>query len=308
MSKNSPFDLKSYLDERRGIINRSLGAILSTCSPDRELTRAMDHSLMAGGKRLRPILTLAAAETLGGDHRTALAPACAIEMIHTYSLIHDDLPAMDDDDLRRGRPTAHVKFSEATAVLAGDGLLTHAFQVLSRPEKYFSIHPGPEILLELVAVISDAAGINGMIQGQMMDILAQGDKDAPRKMDLDHIKEIHRRKTGRMIMASVDAGVLCGDHDPEDRKALALYADRIGLAFQVVDDILNVEGDPAVMGKAAGSDAESHKMTFPAQLGLEGSRRYARELILEAEAALDQFGDRAMALRAVAGYIMDRKK
>lgn len=264
---------------------------------------AMEHSLMAGGKRLRPILSIASAQVCGKDFFIALPACCAIEMIHTYSLIHDDLPAMDDDDLRRGLPTCHKKFSEATAILAGDALLTHAFNVISNPEDIFDIYPDPEIRVQLISKISQAAGIQGMVQGQMLDMQSFGPNT---KNDLDHLKQIHALKTGKMITASVEAGAISVGSDITTTKKLIVYADKIGLAFQVVDDILNIEGDPEIMGKAAGSDTLNDKMTFPAIIGLDASKKYAKELIDSALEAIWELGEKAIPLRAIASYIINR--
>lgn len=310
------FNLSEYLADNRVLVDNALSKILNTMDKERELVMAMTHSLMAGGKRVRPVLALATAHALGKDPVVALPACCAIEMIHTYSLIHDDLPAMDDDDLRRGLPTCHKKFSEATAILAGDGLLTHAFSILAAPSPYFEKFPDAQIRLMLVEKISEAAGVNGMVEGQMLDMQAENGS-IPNKGNnpdkLTHLKKIHRYKTGAMIRVSVEAGALSAGADTKAVDALTSYAEHIGLAFQVMDDILNVEGDPSVMGKAAGSDALHDKMTFPAIIGLEESKTYARELIDNAMQALDRYGnkgfkDDAAALRAIAQYIINRKR
>lgn len=299
------FNLPAFIEEKQAVVNACLKKILDTFDRDRELVRAMDHSLMAGGKRVRPILALASAAACNGDERLALPAACAMEMIHTYSLIHDDLPAMDDDDLRRGLPTCHKKFSEATAILAGDGLLTHAFHILGNPCGLFDPVPAPKVMLSLAALISDASGVNGMVEGQMLDMQSyDGNKDNL----LDHLKNIHALKTGRMISASVEAGALSIQAEPDQRENLLAYAGHIGLSFQVMDDILNVEGDPEKMGKAAGSDALHDKMTFPAIIGLGESKAYARELTDAALAALEPFDEKADPLRAIAVYITNRDR
>ena len=301
------FDLHAYLTRQRKIMEDALLKILSQRDEQLELTRAMHHSLMAGGKRLRPVLCMASAEASGENALLALPPACAIEMIHTYSLIHDDLPAMDDDDLRRGLPTCHKAFTEATAILAGDGLLTHAFTILSRPALYFEFFPSESILLELVNMVSRAAGVGGMVEGQMMDMLAP-DLNIPVSDAMDYLKKLHWLKTGQMIKVSVEAGAVCAGASPAVRDQLVLYSEKIGLAFQVVDDILNVEGDAAVMGKATGSDAEHDKLTFPALLGLEPSRQFAATLVSDARDALASLGDKARPLMAIADYIITRKR
>jgi geranylgeranyl diphosphate synthase type II len=306
MSPDS-FDLQKYLTQKREILENALLNILSRRDEQLELTRAMRHSLMAGGKRLRPVLCMAAAEASGENPLLALPPACAIEMIHTYSLIHDDLPAMDNDDLRRGLPTCHKAFTEATAILAGDALLTHAFTVLSRPALCFDLFPSDHILLELIHMVSRAAGVAGMVEGQMMDMLAP-DLDMPVTEAMDYLKKLHWLKTGQMIKVSVEAGAVCAGAPPAVRDQLVLYSEKIGLAFQVVDDILNVEGDAAIMGKATGSDAQHDKLTFPALLGLEPSRQFAATLVSEARDVLAPLGENARPLMAIADYIITRKR
>lgn len=300
------FDLKPYLEKKQTLVNQALTRIIDSFDRSRELIQAAEHSLMAGGKRLRPVLCLAAAQIGGSDSKPALPVSCAIEMIHTYSLIHDDLPAMDDDDLRRGVLTCHKKFSEATAILAGDALLTHAFFVLSRPEAYFDTFPEPGQRLTIIQKIASAAGISGMVEGQMLDMHPYT-PDTHTDNDLDHLKTIHGLKTGKMISASVEAGALSVGTDSWSIAKLIRYADSIGLAFQVVDDILNIEGNPKIMGKASGSDALNEKMTFPALIGLERSKKFAKELIDKALEALSGFGAAdAAPLKAIAQYIIDR--
>ncbi len=300
------FELKPYLAEKQALINDYLKKILLYYGQDRELVQAMAHSLMAGGKRLRPILCMAAAGVIGKNPLIALPPALAIEMIHTYSLIHDDLPAMDDDDLRRGLPTCHTQFSEATAILAGDALLTQAFSVISQPRNFFDIYPEDKIRLQLVGKIASAAGTNGMVEGQMLDMQAQTSNC---HNSLEHLKKIHSLKTGKMIRVSVESGALSANASSLQTKKLLTYADKIGLAFQVVDDILNIEGNPEVMGKASGSDILNDKMTFPAIIGLEDSKRYARQLVDQALEALDFFkGTATEPLKEIANYIVNRDR
>ncbi|MBF0376717.1 MAG: polyprenyl synthetase family protein [Desulfamplus sp.] len=371
------FNLSKYLKEKKYIIEEYLNKILLQFDQQRELVKAMRHSLMAGGKRLRPILAIAAVEAVGGDFRLSIPVACAIEMIHTYSLIHDDLPAMDNDDLRRGIPTCHKAFSEATAILAGDALLTHAFTIVSKPEQIklksnqdkfakseqsiFEVFPDKLILLELVNLISDAAGVDGMVEGQMMDMAGasftnnplpssnnlhlQSKVDSPFQsgsfksdisLKMDYLKRLHHLKTGRMIIASVQAGAISVGVMPnhninakeqlvtkqfknltnrfgsETFNLLTLYAENIGLAFQVTDDILNVEGDPSIMGKAAGSDRLNDKLTFPTLLGLEESKKFAAQLVDGAIESLSMlpldFQERSLPLKAIAQYILNRNK
>lgn len=299
------FNFKAYLETQRDLINTHLKKLLNQFDSDRDLIQAMTHSLMAGGKRLRPILALAAAQACQKDTDFALPAGCAIEMIHTYSLIHDDLPAMDNDEVRRGIPTCHMQFSEAIALLAGDALLTQAFSLLSNPEPIFSRYPVADIRLKLISQIADASGTDGMVEGQMMDMLSYEGSDDDL---LNHLKHIHALKTGKMIIVSVEAGAISVDADQQQVDSLVEYADKIGLAFQVVDDILNVEGDPDVMGKAAGSDLINDKMTFPAIIGLDQSKQYAKRLIDDALDSLSSFGRDAQPLRAIAEYIIHRKR
>ncbi len=299
------FDLKAYLNENQTLINTYLKKVFESFNPGRKLIMAMKHSLMAGGKRLRPILSIASAQACSKDFLYALPACCAIELIHTYSLIHDDLPAMDDDDLRRGLPTCHKQFSEATAILAGDGLLTHAFHILSTPEPVFTKYPDNHIRMKLISKISKAAGIQGMVEGQMLDM--QSVESASNDY-LGHLKHIHALKTGKMIIASVESGAISVGASPETVSRLAIYADKIGLAFQVVDDILNVEGDPEIMGKAAGSDALNDKMTFPGIIGLDASRKYAKTLVAEAIEVVDCLNEPATALKEIANYIINRDR
>lgn len=282
------------------MIDQAIEAIIQSHFPDSRLCRAMRYSLMASGKRLRPILCLAAAETVGTVNPQVIAAACGIEMIHTYSLIHDDLPAMDNDDLRRGNPTCHVRFDEATAILAGDALLTFAFEILASSE----IPPeNAGRMLAVIRNISLAAGHKGMIEGQMRDIAAEG-----KQIDINALQALHGLKTGALISASVAAGALLGGGSSRDMLQLETYARHIGLAFQVVDDVLNVDGDEGRMGKATGTDASRGKSTYPSLLGLDRSRALAAELVDRALGVIDGFGDKANALAALAGYVIDRKR
>lgn len=266
------------------------------------LADAMVHAVTAGGKRIRPILCAAAAEAAGGSRDAGvLRAACALEMIHTYSLIHDDLPAMDDDALRRGKPTCHVAFDEPTAILAGDALLTLAFQVLSTVEVTGNAHATQ--WLQVIRRVSEAAGARGMVAGQMLDISAEGSTLTPGELET-----VHALKTGALISASVYAGAVLGNADTLQTKRLCTYARNIGMAFQVADDILNVEGDAAVMGKAVGTDAARNKNTYPLLIGLEASKKMARRLVDDALQALSVFDNRSDPLRAIARYIIERKK
>jgi geranylgeranyl diphosphate synthase, type II len=309
LKMNEPvFDVTAFLTQHRELVNHCLEKMLASFDPNRELVRAMRHSLMAGGKRLRPVLAMASARACGENVNLALPAACALEMIHTYSLIHDDLPAMDDDDLRRGQPTCHKKFSEPTAILAGDALLTHAFYILSRPGDLFDPVPAPGILLELGAVISRAAGVNGMVEGQMLDMHAetQDNFEGNKNRLLDHLTHMHALKTGQMIVASVEAGAMSVNAPGHLKKKLTAYATHLGLAFQVMDDILNVEGNPEKLGKAAGSDLRKGKLTFPGILGLDRSKVFAKQVIDQALGAIARLDSRADPLRAIAGYVINR--
>jgi geranylgeranyl diphosphate synthase type II len=258
----------------------------------------MRYSLFAGGKRLRPILCLAASEAVGGEIQSAMPAGCALEMIHTYSLIHDDLPAMDDDDLRRGKPTNHKVFGEAIAILAGDGLLTEAFVLLS---DYHSLLP--ERAVQVIGVIAEAASYRGMVGGQVVDMLSQN-----KPADLETVQQMHSRKTAALIAAATESGALAGKGSEAQVAALARYGRAIGLAFQIADDILDIEGDTELLGKSTGADEARGKVTYPAAVGLESSRQAANDMIHDALAALEGFDDKANPLRSLAHYIITRKK
>ncbi len=299
------FDLSAYLSEKRRMIDRQMEQLIKEQGNPSRLHEAMHYSLMGNGKRLRPVLCIAAAEAVDGKiTRSVLRTACALEMIHTYSLIHDDLPAMDNDELRRGRPTCHIRFDEATAILAGDALLTLAFQVLAgqvlagcRPES------DAERQLQVISTIASAAGSRGMIEGQMRDMFAQG-----KQTDTEALKQIHEFKTGAMIEASVVSGALCGGGTEKQVEALSDYAGNIGLAFQVADDVLNVEGDPKIMGKSTGTDQMLQKATYPGLLGLEESKQYAKDLVANALQSLSIFDNKAAPLYAIARYVVERNR
>lgn len=299
--KMNKFDLNSYLSSERKQIDHALGVIIENKSKDSTIKDAMRYSLMSSGKRLRPILCIAAAETVGRHSDDTMRAACAIEMIHTYSLIHDDLPAMDNDTLRRGRPTCHIKFDEATAILAGDALLTLAFEILSSVESADRNHAFNR--LRVIHTIATAAGCKGMIEGQMQDIAAEGDV-----LGLEDLKKMHRLKTGALIEASVISGTILGNGNRDQIENLKNYARNIGLAFQITDDILNVEGDPDIMGKDVGTDQARGKSTYPSILGMEKSKEFVKKLVNDALKVLDYFDNKADPLRAIAHYIVVRKK
>jgi geranylgeranyl diphosphate synthase type II len=301
VNRNDELQLREYLAGRKALIDATLDDFL----PSEEnyppvIFQAVRYSLLAGGKRLRPILCLAAAEAVGGDIRAILPVACALEFIHTYSLIHDDLPAMDNDDYRRGRLTAHKVFGEDIAILAGDALLTEAFRLLTRSE----LMPGipPESILAVAAEIAAAAGWFGMIGGQVLDVRSEG-----KTIDLETLQQIHRLKTGALIRVSLRSGALLSGASAAMLASLSDYGRQIGLAFQIADDILNVEGDRILLGKQTGSDAARRKVTFPSLLGIEASRARAVSLIAEALTSLASFDERAAPLRLIAGYVLERK-
>jgi geranylgeranyl diphosphate synthase type II len=299
----SPFDLKPYLTDCRERMDQALEGYLIRRVPETSRTgRAVRYSLMAGGKRLRPILCLAGCEAAGGEPDDALPAACALEMIHTYSLIHDDLPAMDDDDLRRGRPTCHKAFDEATAILAGDALLTLAFAILADIGSKSGASEAAR-RLSLIRRLAAAAGIGGMVEGQMRDIASEGVQ-----LDLEGLTALHQMKTGALIEASVWCGGASAGAGSAVLERLSRYGRHIGLAFQVVDDILNVEGDPMKLGKAVGTDAMRGKNTYPSLLGMEASRKLAREQVEAALGAIADLDDRSDPLRAIARYVIERDR
>jgi len=295
------FDLRSYIAQKNRLVNTALETYFQDPLHSRRIVEAMTYSLMAGGKRIRPILCLAAAEAVGGKEADALPAACALEMIHTYSLIHDDLPSIDDDTLRRGKPTCHIAFDEATAILAGDALLTMAFQVLSSVQ--FAENDYAVKWLNIIHLVSAAAGYRGMILGQMLDIASEG-----KQLSVKELEVMHALKTGALIEASLQSGAIIGCANDSQLELLKRYSQKIGLAFQVADDILNVEGNPGVMGKAIGTDRLREKSTYPSILGLEKSKEYAKDLIHNALLALDTFDKKADPLRAIATYIIERKR
>lgn len=295
-------ELKAYLRAKANLVNQELERCLPEDDAQPRVVAAMRHSLMAGGKRLRPILCMAAAEALGGEARATLPAALALEMIHTYSLIHDDLPALDDDQLRRGQPTCHTCFDEATAILAGDALLTLAFEVLARGNRAQD-HSEAAIWLQLVARMAADAGYQGMVEGQMRDLAAEG-----RRLDIEDLRALHALKTGKLLQSAVACGAMIARADTEQLAALEKYGRHVGLAFQVADDVLNVTGDPVKMGKAVGTDADRQKNTYPALLGLDASRTYADGLVADALHAISGFGAKAEPLRAIARYIVARNR
>ena len=295
-------EIRTYLREQKEIVEQGLVRYMFRAGGEfADHIDTMRYSLFAGGKRLRPILCLAAARMVSRaaiPDEAILPVACALECIHTYSLIHDDLPAMDDDALRRGKPTNHAVYGEAAAILAGDGLHCFAFDLLSNPD-YGVI--SPEARLRIIAVIARAAGPLGMVGGQYLDVVNEG-----RKIDYELLRTIHRSKTGALITASVVSGGIAAGADAVEQRLLADYGNAVGLAFQIVDDILNVEATPEQLGKAVGSDAARGKATYPALFGLDKAKTMAADAVAAATLALDHFGEGAEPLRALAQYIIER--
>jgi len=295
------FQLDRYLKERAALVERALARVVPESSgPDRRLFEAMRYSLLGGGKRLRPILALAACEAVGGAPQRAMGFACAVEMIHNYSLIHDDLPCMDNDDLRHGRPTSHKVFGEAMATLSGDGLLTDAFKVLAASA---SDGVPSAVVLQAVADLAEAAGSSGMVGGQVIDLESEG-----RTLSLDELKVLHAKKTGALFHASIVGGARLGGATDSQLSSLSDYARALGLAFQVIDDLLDVEATTEQMGKRTGKDEAAGKATFPALLGVDRSREFARELERRAHQALAGFDSGADPLRAIATFVVERKR
>ncbi|WP_240985541.1 polyprenyl synthetase family protein [Acididesulfobacillus acetoxydans] len=262
------------------------------------LAESMRYSLAGGGKRIRPVLALAAAEMNGGDPKKVLPSAAALELIHTYSLIHDDLPAMDDDDYRRGRLSNHKVFGEGTAILAGDALLTYAFELLSLPADV-----APELQVRVLREVAEAAGPRGMVYGQVLDLEGEGTS-----LSLAEIERIHRHKTGAMLMVSARLGGILAGSDELRLAALTEYAGALGLAFQIKDDILDVEGESEILGKPVGSDQKRGKATYPSLLGLAGARAHLQSQVDQAKASLRLFGQRGEFLRDLADFIAERRR
>jgi geranylgeranyl diphosphate synthase type II len=293
-------DIKAYLSRKKDVIDKTLEKLVPPAKAfPPAIHEAIRYSLFAGGKRVRPVLALASAEALGATTANLLPVAGTLELIHTYSLIHDDLPAMDDDDLRRGRPTCHKVYGEAIAILAGDGLLTMAFEVLSDPRRMKAIPA--RALVKIIRELSVASGVFGMVGGQVVDIQSEN-KD----IDFPTLEYIHTHKTGALIRASVRVGALYAKAGKRQFAALTRYGEMAGLAFQIADDILDLTGKQEELGKDIGSDLEKGKKTFPSFLGLEESRRRAEEVVGEALGALKGFDRKADPLRELAKYIINR--
>jgi geranylgeranyl diphosphate synthase, type II len=292
-------NLRDYLVRQQALIDAELDRLVpAESTAPATIHRAMRYSLFAGGKRIRPILAIEAGRAVAGDPAGVMAAACALELVHTYSLIHDDLPALDNDDYRRGKPTCHKVFGEAMAILAGDALLTHAFQVLSTLD-----HIPAERQVRMLAELATAAGTaGGMIGGQVADLEGEG-----KPPDAQLLETIHRAKTGALLRASLRIGAIYAGADEQQYAALSCYGEHVGLAFQIVDDILDVEESSEALGKTAGKDAQQQKITFPAVYGLEASRAMADKECELARQALQPFGARAERLRELAELIVHRK-
>ncbi|POR50933.1 polyprenyl synthetase family protein [Bosea psychrotolerans] len=303
-------DLASSLARTAQAIESLLEALLSAAPRDSEIARpepllsAMRHGALGGGKRLRPFLTVETARLLRGDAGQALRAGAAVELVHCYSLVHDDLPAMDDDDTRRGRPTVHKAYDEATAILAGDSLLTLAFDVMADE----ATHPSGEIRAALVLALARASGLGGMAGGQMLDLAAEGrfDGGRPRSLTEAEIRRLQAMKTGALLAASVEIGALIAGAAPEARAALVGYGRALGAAFQVADDILDIEATPEALGKATAKDQDRGKATLVSVLGLDAAKRERDRLSAEAIAALAGFGPEADVLRAAARFAAER--
>jgi geranylgeranyl diphosphate synthase type II len=296
----SGFDIHAYLDRGRRLVDAALDRLLppETARPP-GLHKAMRYSIFAGGKRLRPILAMAAAEAVGARPETVLDEACSLELIHTYTLIHDDLPAMDNDDFRRGMPTSHKAFSEAVAILAGDALQTHAFGLLARV--HTSRRHSPERLLEVIGMLAGACGSQGVIGGQVVDIESEG-----RPVSREMLDYIHAHKTGKLIHAAVMLGAILGGATQARQADLSRYGEAIGLAFQITDDILDVVSTSEQLGKTVGKDAQAGKATYPGLLGMEEARRMQQHYFELSLAALASYDDTAEPLRQIARVIVER--
>jgi geranylgeranyl diphosphate synthase type II len=293
------FNFSQYLLDRGQMIEQALSDAVPEVYPP-EIVTAMRYSLLAGGKRLRPILCLASCELVGGTVPMAMPTACALEMIHTMSLIHDDLPAMDNDDLRRGKPTNHKMFGEAMAILAGDALLAYSFGLIAGETKAVP----PDRVLKAIEIIAHSASHLGLVGGQVVDLAMEDNPNAGEEV----LHYIHTHKTGALLKACVLSGGILGGGNDQDLTNLTIYADSIGLAFQIVDDILDVTSTSDKLGKTAGKDIRDNKVTYPKLWGLERSQQKAKELITQAKAVLDEYGDGGKPLQALADYIVQRDR
>jgi farnesyl diphosphate synthase len=310
MGASSILDFGTRLAAVAGEAERVLAGLLDDAPLDGEIARpprllaAMQHAVLGGGKRLRPFLLVETAALFGAAREGALLAGCALELVHCYSLVHDDLPAMDDDDLRRGRPTVHKAFDEATAVLAGDALLTLAFDAMARVE----VHPDADVRIALVSELARAAGLGGMAGGQMLDLTAEGRFEARRVLATDEIETLQAMKTGALIRFACCAGAILGQADDSALASIDRFGVAVGQAFQIADDLLDLEGDAASLGKAAGKDAVAGKATLVAALGAAGARARLDELVMQADAALAPFAAKADTLRAAARFVATRRR
>lgn len=294
-------EFETALAEKTRIIDQALDNYLPPeKTPPGVIHQAIRYSALSGGKRLRPALVLGAAEAVGGNAENVITAACGIELIHCYSLVHDDLPAMDNDDFRRGKPTSHKVFGEAIAILTGDALLTLGFELLARAGTSATVSPVDG--LRVIAEVAVAAGTKGMVGGQVMDITSQEAGGSP-----ELVEEIHQKKTAALFVASVRTGAILSGASGEQLTALTRYGKKIGLAFQVTDDILDVVGDPSKTGKSAGGDAKKRKLSYPSVFGLSAARKYAEKAVEDAVAALDSFNSAADFLRGAAQFILTRQ-
>ena len=296
--KPSAFDLTSYLQDKKELVEIALEGSLPIVRPEK-IYEAMRYSLLAGGKRLRPILCLTTCELLGGTVAMSMPTACALEMIHTMSLIHDDLPAMDNDDYRRGKLTNHKVFGEDIAILAGDGLLAYAFEFVATQTKNVS----PINIIDVIARLGRTVGAAGLVGGQVLDLESEGKTD----ITAETLTFIHTHKTGALLETSVVSGAILAGAEPEDVQKLSRYAKNIGLAFQIIDDILDITATQEELGKTAGKDLKAQKATYPSLWGIEESRNQAQQLVDEAIKQLTGYGDKAAPLSAIAQYIVNRK-
>lgn len=294
-------NIKDYLTHKQTAVDQFLDQVAPpSVTPPTTLHESMRYSLMAGGKRIRPILTIAAAEAIGNDPPGLMAVACSLEFIHTYSLIHDDLPSMDNDDFRRGKPTNHKVYGEAMAILAGDALLTMAFDLVSRPDLMKGCDPARQV--QLIQELAYGSGNFGMVGGQVLDIQAEN-----QDIDLSALQNIHKHKTGMLIRAAVRMGAIAAGATDRQLDSMTGYAEDIGLAFQIADDVLNVTGTREELGKNPNTDAERGKKTYPTFYGTDGARKLADECVARAIGRLDSFGPPADPLREIARYITSRK-
>lgn len=291
------FDLKAYLKQQKDLVERALESSLPISKPEK-IYEAMRYSLLAGGKRLRPILCLATCELMGGTIEMAMPTACALEMIHTMSLIHDDLPAMDNDDYRRGKLTNHKVYGEDIAILAGDGLLSYAFEYVATQTQ----NVPPNRVLKVIARLGRTVGAAGLVGGQVLDLESEGKLD----ITAETLSFIHTHKTGALLETSVVSGAILADARSEEIQRLSRYAQNIGLAFQIVDDILDITSTQEELGKSIGKDVQAQKATYPSLWGIEESKAQAQKLVDEAIAQLDSYGEKAVPLRAIAQFIVTR--